>query len=541
MKKYFHIISLAMIVFPAISFAYPGEVVKSYNTPGSFTMGLTYDGKNIWLSDRKEDKIYCIDPATGKTLRYIKSPAYWPTGLAWDGEALWNADIRGGIPMAENFVGKIYRIDPADGTILRTLTAPSNSPMGLTWDGKYLWCADNESDEIIQFDPDDGTTIKSIKSPASDPNGLAWDGKYLWVSDRLNDEIYMIDPVTECVIIITDAPGLYTNSLCYDGKFLWAADYQDDKIYQMIACDDDEYITYNERKSKVTYTFTMTNFGPGSVKTFDVHLAIPVNRPNQTIVEDISYTPGFTDIITDQWGQKTAHFKFTDFKTGDTNEIKMVSTVNTYDVRYFIFPENVDSLSAIPDSIKTKYLVNDEKFRYDDPVIQDAVKEAVGAEKNPYWIARKIYNYIIDHMYYERVGGWNTAPTVLKRGNGSCSEYTFVYISMCRAAGLPARYVGSVVVRGDAACMDDVFHRWVEVYLPGYGWVPVDPSGGDSDSPREQADSFGALSNRFFITTQSGGGSETMGWTYNSNEFYTTDPMTNIVFENFAEWEPLSK
>jgi transglutaminase-like putative cysteine protease/sugar lactone lactonase YvrE len=539
MRKYI-LAALSMIVLiPIIASAYPGEVIKSYNTPGSFTMGLTYDGKNIWLSDRKSDKIYCIDPETGKVLRSINSPAYWPTGLAWDGEALWNADIRGGIPMAENFVGKIYRIDPADGTILRTLTAPSSSPMGLAWDGKYLWCADNESDEIIQFDPNDGTTIKSIKSPASDPNGLAWDGKYLWVSDRLTDEIYMVDPVSECVIIITDAPGSYTNSLCYDGKNLWAADYQDDKLYQLKAKDDDIYVTYNERKSKVTFNYTMTNFGPGDVKTYDVHLAIPIDRPSQKIVGDISYTPAYTDIITDQWGQKTAHYKFTDFKSGDTNEIKMVTTVNSYDVRYFIFPEKVDSLSAIPDSIKSKYLVNDDKFKYDDPIIQDAVKAAVGTEKNPYWIARKIYNYIIANMFYERVGGWNTAPTVLARGNGSCSEYTFVYISMCRAAGLPARYVGSVVVRGDDSCMDDVFHRWVEVYLPGYGWVPVDPSGGDDVSPRDQANSFGALTNRFLITTQSGGGSTTMGWTYNSNEFYTCDPKTNIVFENFAEWEPL--
>jgi len=136
------------------------------------------------------------------------------------------------------------------------------------------------------------------------------------------------------------------------------------------------------------------------------------------------------------------------------------------------------------------------------------------------------------------VGGWNTAPTVLARGNGSCSEYTFVYIALCRAAGLPARYVGSVVVRGDDASMDDVFHRWAEVYLPNYGWVPVDPSGGDQDLPRDQANYFGHLANRFLITTESGGGSETMGWTYNANEFWTTEPQTKVEIETIAEWEP---
>jgi transglutaminase-like putative cysteine protease/sugar lactone lactonase YvrE len=539
MKKRIIILLISLVFSPSLLFAYTGEIIKSYDTPGSFTTGLTFDGKYIWLSDRKADLIYCIDPSNGKAVRSIKSPAYWPTGLAWDGKYIWNADIRGGIPLAENFTGKIYRVDPKDGTIIRTLPAPSDSPVGLVWDGKYLWCADDKSGEIIQFSADDGTTIKTLKSPAAEADGLAFDGKYLWISDRIKNEIYMMDPVTGCVLIIANAPGPYTNSLCYDGKYLWAGDYQNDKIYQLKIHDNDAYKTSNERKSKVTYTYTLRNYGPGTVKTMDVYLAVPTNRVNQILSDKISYMPDYTDIITDQWGQKATRFHIADLKSGESKEIKMVSAITTYDVRYFIYPDKVGELSAIPDTIKNKYLANNEKFKYDDPIITNALKEATGNETNPYWIARKIYIYIIDHMFYEMVGGWNTAPTVLKRGSGSCSEYSFVYISMCRAAGLPARYVGSVVVRGDDASMDDVFHRWVEVYMPGYGWIPIDPSGGDKASPRDQADCFGSLSNRFCITTQSGGGSETLGWTYNSNEFWTTDPQTNIVYENFAEWEPL--
>ena len=144
-------------------------------------------------------------------------------------------------------------------------------------------------------------------------------------------------------------------------------------------------------------------------------------------------------------------------------------------------------------------------------------------------------------MYYEMAGGWNTAPTVLARGNGSCSEYSFVYISMCRAAGLPARYVGSVAIRGDDASMDDVFHRWVEVFMPNYGWIPIDPSGGDRDWPGDQANYIGHVANRYLITTQSGGGSETMAWTYNSNEFFVTEPKTFVVIDNFADWIPKEK
>jgi len=130
------------------------------------------------------------------------------------------------------------------------------------------------------------------------------------------------------------------------------------------------------------------------------------------------------------------------------------------------------------------------------------------------------------------------APVVLQRGTGSCSEYSFSFIALCRAAGLPARYVGALVVRGDDASMDDTFHRWPEIYLPNYGWVAIDPQGGDKPSARDQAINIGDLPNRFLITTQGGGDSEYLGWYYNYNEKYSTEPQVQVYIETFAEWEP---
>ena len=331
-------------------------------------------------------------------------------------------------------------------------------------------------------------------------------------------------------------PSGYTQGLAFDGKYLWNADYQNDTLYQLTVRDDEKYFRKNERQGQLVFTHQIKNFGPGKVLTADVHLAIPVNRDNQDIL-DIAYSVKPTDFVTDRWGQVTAHYHATDILPGETRTVEMTTRASLYDVDYFIFPDKVGSLDDIPADIKEKYLEDNEKFQIHHPVIQGAVQSALGDESNPFWIARKIFNYIIASMYYEMTGGWNTAPTVLARGNGSCSEYTFVFISMCRAAGVPARYVGSVAERGEVASMDDVFHRWVEIYLPNYGWIPVDPSGGDSDWPRNQAMAFGHLSRRFLITTQSGGGSETMEWTYNSNRFFTTEPKTLVNFEHFGDWE----
>ncbi len=516
------------IALPALSLAKPGDVVASHKSPSPCVMGMAYDGEYLWFADRRTRLLYQYDPERKKVVRTLPTPGYWPTGLTWDGKALWCADAKD---------KRIYRLDPRDGTILRAVESPAGSPFGLAWDGEHLWLADDGSNRILQISTEDGTTIRDFPAPSGHPQGLAFDGTYLWIADRVANEIYPVTLDGE-VLFVLPAPGPYATGLAFDGSHLWCADYQKDRLYQLVTDDDEKYARANPREAIVLETHEVRNHGPGSIQRLDVYFALPKNRETQVIHGEPSFEPEPTDFVTDQWGQRFAHFVYTDVKPGQTVRSTMRVRVTVYDVTFFVRPEKVGGLEAIPAEIAKRYLQDGSKYMLNDPVIQQAVKEAVGEEKNPYWIARKIYRYLMDKMYYELAGGWNVAPKVLARGNGSCSEYSFVYIAMARAAGLPARYVGSVVVRGDDASLDDVFHRWVEVYFPGYGWVPVDPSGGDQPSPRAQALYFGHLRNRFLITTQSGGGSEYMGWTYNMAEKLVTDPRTKVEIDAYAEWEP---
>ena len=147
------------------SFAQTGKVIKSFNAPGGYCTGLTFDGQNLWVADRKSDKIYKLDSETGNVLQTIESPAYYPTGLTWDGRSLWNSDIRGTSDISENLDGKIFQVDPETGIILKTLKSPATSPRGIAWDGKYLWCVDEKKDIVIQLSTLDGATINSFPSP----------------------------------------------------------------------------------------------------------------------------------------------------------------------------------------------------------------------------------------------------------------------------------------------------------------------------------------------------------------------------------------
>ncbi len=535
MKRYLFILFL---LYPLYVGAVAGDVITSFRSPGDYPSGLTFDGKYLWTSDFKNDKIYQLN-TNGDIIKTIESPAYYPTGLAWDGKYLWCSDIKGLIPQGDEYHrGKIFKIDPITGDVLHTIDAPSASPISIAWDGKYLWCVDDITHKLIQFDPNDGTTIREFISPASSPQGITFDGQYLWVSDRIRDKIYRVDPKNGNVILSISSPGKYSRDLAWDGSHLWNVDLQNTQIYKLVIADGVKYKKSNPSRSHFKYMHNIRNYGPGKILTAEVNIAVPTNRVNQEITSTISCSPK-AKLVTDNWGQKTYLFTYKNIAPSEYRESVMQLDYTSYDVQWFLYPDQCGNLSEIPEAISKKYLSDNAKYDIHNRVITKAVTEAVGNEKNSYWVMRNVFNYLISHLYYKRVGGWNTASTVLARGNGSCSEYSFVFIAMCRAAGLPARYVGAVAQRGDKRSIDDVFHRWVEVYLPNYGWIPIDPSGGDQKYPADQERYIGHLSNHFIITTQGGGGSNTLGWNYNSNESYQTEPKTNVAIDYWGEMSPL--
>lgn len=515
-------------------YAFVGEVIQSFKAPGSHATGLAFDGKALWVADRKSDILYQINTQNGNVIRTLPAPGYSPTGLAWDGTHLWTIDDK------ERF---LYRINTETGVAERVIEAYTNNPKDICWDGKLLWVVDDKLDLVLSLDPEDGMMISNFPAPSANPDGLAFDGTYLWVTDRGSDMIYRVDQSSGMVIGTIHAPDQYSRGLAWDGQNLWNVDYQSDKIYK-IRIDDKDYLTkFDPKKQMLENTVDFRNYGPGTVTSLDVYFAIPENRDNQELLEPVSFEPKPDKILTDQWGQKVAHYNIKNLMSGDFFRATMTVKANMWAIEYYIDPDKVGSIEEIPDDVRQSYLADGKKLQVIDPFIQELARKIVGDEKNPYWIARKIFNYLIDNLTYnlKPVGGWNTAPTVLKRGTASCSEYSFSFIALCRAVGLPARYVGTISLRGDDASLDEVYHRWCEIYLPNYGWIPFDANKGDKSRPADQATGIGNIACRYIITTTSGGGSEYMDWTYNFNFHWKSKDKCRIYTEQYGEWSPLEK
>ncbi len=496
--------------------------------PAGFTTGLTGFAGGFALTDRHEDVVLFMD-RKGKRTGSIEFPAYEPSALSYDGTNLVAAD-------GEN--NRIYFLNPKTGECVRTIDSPLAHVTGVacSMDGK-LWVSAKGSKEIQQVDPMDGTTLAFIRSPSPFVSALTYDSNgYLWAADNKKDRIYMVDIRTGYTIFYVSAPGPVVNGLWLcDGK-LYVSDYETDKLYAAdVYALNGKCVRSDARKGKVTLFNEVQNLGPGKIAGGTIVVALPVDGPNQKL-DKLTWTEGGR-LETDQWGQKVAVYDIGVLKPGEKKSVRMDAEGTFYRISTKIFPHEVGSLSDIPVSITKKYLRDADKYRVKSAFIQNKVKEVVGDEKNPYFIARKLYDFLIGRIHYQMVGGWDIASTVIERGTGSCSEYTFAYVALCRAAGIPARYVGSMVVRGEASSVDKDYHRWAEIYLPKIGWFPVDVNGGDREWQGDRCFWFGGIENRFLITTRGGGASTWLQWGYNNETHYRTLGKANIRSESFAEWD----
>jgi transglutaminase-like putative cysteine protease len=77
---------------------------------------------------------------------------------------------------------------------------------------------------------------------------------------------------------------------------------------------------------------------------------------------------------------------------------------------------------------------------------------------------------------------------------GSCRDFAVLFVEVCRAIGLAARFV-SGYHEGDPDSDEELhLHAWAEIYLPGGGWRGFDPTHGLAVSDRHIALTASAIS-----------------------------------------------
>jgi transglutaminase-like putative cysteine protease len=94
--------------------------------------------------------------------------------------------------------------------------------------------------------------------------------------------------------------------------------------------------------------------------------------------------------------------------------------------------------------------------------------------------ARAIYDHTVSTLTYDKTGtGWGRGDIEYacseKRGN--CTDFHAVFIGLCRARGIPARFeIGFSLPTDKPSGEITGYHCWADCHVAGYGWIPVDCS-----------------------------------------------------------------
>jgi len=140
-----------------------------------------------------------------------------------------------------------------------------------------------------------------------------------------------------------------------------------------------------------------------------------------------------------------------------------------------------------------------EEVTYINPDNQDIAALAAGiladaGTDNSFLIAKDLFIWLKSHtsyIHHENSGNPQTASYTLEHKEGDCDDLSFLYISLCRALDIPARFIRGFQIEETIA----ISHAWTEVFVGGDlgfdGWIPVECAGVSDDPEVEVNQNFG--------------------------------------------------
>ncbi len=193
-------------------------------------------------------------------------------------------------------------------------------------------------------------------------------------------------------------------------------------------------------------------------------------------------------------------FRFERVDTDFEHEVIRTVLVDRYEMRSEVDPARVSAAYESETGFFEYYTRALPDAPVDDERVSRIAAELRSGRGSPYRIAEAAYGATLDALTYALGRADRSASAGLESGYGDDFTYATLFVALSRAALVPARAVGGVLV---ATTGEAYPHFWAEFFVTGIGWIPVDPALGDGafpagfpvpDDPR--AFYFGNLDNR---------------------------------------------
>ena len=235
------------------------------------------------------------------------------------------------------------------------------------------------------------------------------------------------------------------------------------------------FLSYaKERNVEVTIQFNLN--APEDSKDVRLWIPYPVSDENQTI-EDVKIEGNFSNsgvYREGKYGNMALYAKWNN--TSKERVLIYTFKVKRKEVAKKEFPKKELSLSKE----EFKDYLNATSLGPTAGKVKELAEKITKDRKTNITKARAIYDWIVNNMYRDiniKGCGFGDVEKLLMSKGGKCADISSVFVALSRAVGVPAREIfGIRIPKGREGDMTRAQHCWAEFYMPGYGWVPVDPA-----------------------------------------------------------------
>jgi hypothetical protein len=459
--------------------------------------GLVAVGDRLWSIDQVRGYLLEIDPRTNNTTVLNPTQAtVWEdaAGLAvWQDEVWWG---RG----REVLCCDRRTLDQEDLAAEVVVELPYEVDGVAVWESTiYVTC--RKSGYIHIFERSTKKLIAKFPQPGVGQESITVTKDALWICDRTEQSVYCLDRTTGQVKFSTLTPFAHPTGIAFQGDLCYIA-YADEEAYirDDPNADSPHQVTWRDRTfihplhiyHNAEQHYTLSN---GYLVEFSyVEELMPLDDlvltqvewrmalPSETVrqrIRQVEAIGGHPLTIVEQDGQKVAVFKFDQLQPSQRGLFGIKVVMEMYSLKYHLTPADVEDCSELPAEFQQRYLVDNDELAMDSEIIRQAAKEAIGTETNVLRKMLKIRNYVYDHLSYGIQPRISTPDVALERGIGSCGEYVGVLLALARLNGIACRTIGRykcppVPDRRDLPLEPDFNHVWLEFYLPGVGWLPME-------------------------------------------------------------------
>lgn len=237
----------------------------------------------------------------------------------------------------------------------------------------------------------------------------------------------------------------------------------------------------------ISYTFENMGDEPVTLEQDDYALPLFLNNEHQTITIVNSSTTYTEDLIDVDDNPGLYMDIDPEIPPGESVRFSVEYTITSSQQEKPSFSlQDAGSFVEIPSELVMEFTSETETFQMDELVVETALS-VKGDEDTVLGTVTGLIEYVTQNTTYCNFETPRYPLQTLEENLGDCDDQAILLISMCRSLGIPAYLKVGIIISPSIQDSDTSWeghlnsvadgigwHGWAMVYIPPYGWVPVD-------------------------------------------------------------------